>query len=244
MPELTIPENIYERILTIIGFPIVDPEDWKLTEGQIKNLMIFRAFEEYFNFFPLLEKDHKSVEYTFSIPFPDEYTYGITDARVNTRPADGGFQTGNPLINEMQIRVKHGGSGIRMWGTENDYGFQQVRIFSRLERQAFQELEKATRIYVNERDRIVEGYSNQYGSLSITWAKWSDNWDDIRRVYREDVIKLSQAYVAEFMGNLISLSNVDLPNQLDEGELLSRASDYRDEVLDKWREAPRPVILR
>ena len=58
------------------------------------------------------------------------------------------------------------------------------------------------------------------------------------------MIRLAQAYIAEFMGNLISLGNVDLPNQLDEGELLSRASDYREEILEKWKESPRPVILR
>lgn len=242
--EVQIPEYIYERILTIIGYPIIDLEDWRLTEGQVKGLMIQRAFEEYFNYFPILEKDNHSVEYTFRIPFPDDFTYGVTDARINTRPADGGVQTGNPLINEINIQVRGRGSGMRMWGTEQDYGFQEVRIFSQLERQAFTESERSTRLYVNETERVLEGYSNLYGSLSITWAKWSADWNNVRRIHREDVIRLSQAYVAEFIGNLMSLSNVDLPNQLDEGELLSRASDYREEIIEKWRNAPRPVLLR
>jgi hypothetical protein len=246
MAQLTIPENIYSRILTVMGYPIVREEDLGLTADQIKDLLILPPVQSvYFAYFPRVNEASYTVSSRFSIPFPTENTFAVRDARINTRPYHGGGKVANPLINELNIRVRSGGGmGMNMWDTENDYGYSSVRIYESLERQAYIESDRATKIYVNTQDRTVEGYTNTYGDLAVDWAEYSTDWSAVRHQHQEEVIKLAQAYVADYFGNLWNMGNANVPNELDGGELLSKAEDLRTEVMEKWAARAKPVLLR
>lgn len=245
MAELQLPDNIYHRILTIVGYPIVREEDLGLTQDQIVDLLILPPVKNvYFAYFPKLLRESYIVDSSFSVDFPNEYVFGVRDSRINTRPYHGGSKVANPLINELNIRVRSSGGGTKMWGTENDYGYTSVKIFESRERQAFIDEDRATKIYVDYSNRTLEGYTNTYGDLSVDWAQYSDTWDDVRLHHEEELIKLCQAYVAEYFGNLWNMSNASVPNELDGSDLLSRAEDLRQEVMDKWAARAKPVILR
>lgn len=246
MAELTIPDNIYHRILTIIGYPIIEENDLGMTEDQIKDLLILPPMKSvYFAYFPKISRKSYTVSSTFSVDFPDEYTFSIKDARINTRPYHGGGKVANPLINELNIRIRQSGSmGMNMWGTENDYGYSQVKVYESMERQAYIESDRATRIYVNYDERKLEGYTNTYGDLSVDWAQYSNDWTHVRFQHEEELIKLAQAYIAEYFGNLWGMDNANVPNELDGGDLLSKGEDLRQEVMEKWAARAKPVILR
>lgn len=240
---LTIPDNIYQRILTIVGYPVVEEADLGVSADQIKDLFILPPMKSvYFAYFPKIERASHQVSSQFDIAFPDEFTFGIRDARINTQPYHGGGKVANPLINELNIRV--GGSSVNKWNTGNDYGYSQVQIYKSIERQAYIESDRATKIYVDYENRTVSGYTNTYGDLSIDWAKYSNDWADVRFHHEEELIKLCQAYVAEYFGNLWNLDNANVPNELEGADLLSRADDLREEVMDKWTKRAKPVLLR
>lgn len=246
MATLQIPDDIYQRILTIVGYPVVEETDLGLTPDQIKDLLILPPVKNvYFSYFPRTEQANHTVSSTFNIDFPDEQTFAVRDARINTRPYHGGGKVANPLINELNIRIRQGGGmGMKMWGTENDYGYSQVKIFESRERQAYIEEDRATYIFVNYDERRLEGYTNTYGDLAVDWAKWSNDWSHVRFHHQEEVIKLCQAYIAEYFGNLFNMNNANVPNELEGADLLSRADDLRQEVMEKWAARAKPVVLR
>jgi len=243
-PESLLINNAdYNRIMTIVGYPTISATDLELTDDQIKALYILPVLKDmYFVQFPLLEYYQASVTSNFSIAFPDSYTYGVLDTRINTRPFDGSARTANPILNDLIIT--EGGRSQRMWGTPYDYGYSQVKIMERIERDATIQSEKATKIRVNHDTRVVEGYTNTYGALSITWAKYSRNFNDVKFNLKNDVIKLAQAQILEYLGMLRNQATNDLPTELDGSEFLQKAETYRDEVMEKWRNHTKVIILR
>jgi hypothetical protein len=158
-------------------------------------------------------------------------------------PYTSGIRTGNPLINELNIRQ---GSSFRSkkWDTDNDYDYTVVRTVDRLRKNAVMEKGKTFTVKVDHENRVVEGYTNTYGKLLIEWAKKSEDFSDVKFVQQENAIKLAQAYVMNYFGRLWSMDNANLPNELDPSELLSQASDFKDEIITKWNAHAKPVVVR
>jgi len=228
-----------------MGYPIITEEDLGISSDDIKDLLILPPMKNvYFAYFPKIKESHYEVNSTFSINFPDEFTFGLRDARINTKAYYTSGVTNNPFVNQINVRVKQGGMGMNMWGTGNDYDFSQVKIFESSERQAYIESGRATSIYVNYDDRKIEGYTNTYGDLSVDWARYSNDWNSVRFQHVEELIKLCQSYVAEYFGNLFNMDNAAVPNELEGSDLLSKAEDLRTEVMEKWSKRAKVVILR
>lgn len=242
---LTISDDLYHRILTVIGYPVIDATDLSLTDDQVKDLIILPVLTDtYFLLFPIKELYQATVTANFSYAFPDAQTFGVVDARVNTRPYDGSAKTANPIINDLIITQGPGGRSMKKFGTDNDYGFTAVKILERMERDAVVQNEKAVKIIVNHEDRVVEGYTNTYGNISITWAKYSEDFGDVQFRFRADAIKLAQARLMEYVGLLREQSVDDLPTQLDGADFLQKADTYKDEVMDKWNAHTKVIMLR
>jgi len=241
--NLVISTADYNQILTAIGYPLISATDLQLTDDQIKTLFILPVLVEvYYVLFPITGKSQVTITSNFSIAFPDIYTFGVVDARVNTRPYSGSARVANPIINDLIITV--GGKSQKKWGTPYDYGFSQVKIMERMEQDATVEDEKSIKISVNTEDRILEGYSNTYGVLSITWAKYSNDFNDIKFQLKNDAIKLAQARLLEYLGMIREQAVNDLPTELDGSEFLSKAESYREEIMEKWHKFTKVVILR
>ena len=241
--DLVISDADYNRILTAIGYPLIAATDLNLTDDQIKTLFILPVLTDtYYVLFPIIANTQVTITSSFSIAFPDDYTFGVVDARVNTRPYSGSAKVANPIINDLIITI--GGRSQKKWGTPYDYGFSQVKIMERMERDAIVEDEKAIKIHVDIANRVLEGYSNTYGELSITWAKYSNDFNDIKFQLKADAIKLAQARLLEYLGMLREQAVNDLPTELDGSEFLSKSESYREEVLEKWHKHTKVVMLR
>jgi len=244
MSQLTLPNDIYGRIMTAIGYPIITEEELGITRDNIEDLLILPALKNiYFKWFPKKGYTDTDITSTFEIPFDDAYTWGVLDLRLNTNPYYATTRTGNPFINDLSIRVASGGYG-NMWNSGNDYGYSEVEFTQRALRQSIVDSYKGFKKKVDYANRTVSGYTNVSGKLSITWAKYSTDWDDVDFRFQEDVIKLAQSYILQYFGqirNQVSTNNAD---ELDGGDLIARADDLYTEVMENWRNFPKVTILR
>jgi len=242
---LTIPDTIYKRIITCIGYPILSESDFKITSDDIKELFILPVVRDlYFKRFPLKEFTSHQVSSTFSIDFPDADTWGVVDLRLNTAEFSTAQKSGNPLINEINIKQTGGLNGVNMWGTGNDYGFTEARYMN----QSYQNASKATyqafKKIIDYPNRKVTGYTNTMGTVSITWAKYSEDWANIDYRFEEDVIQLAQSYILQYFGGLRNQMNTSMPDEVDGSDFIDRAETLYDRVIEKWKKYPKINIVR
>lgn len=241
--SLIINQSNYHRILSCIGYPIVSVSDLGLTDDQIKDLFVLPVLREnYFVFFPKKNRQQYSISSSIDIDFPSTETIGVIDARLNAYPNEGATKTANPLINQLNITGR--GRSQKKWGTKYDYGFTSVKIMERMETESTIQSDKAFKVYVDRENSKLVGYTNVYGELSVTWAYYSNVWEDIEQRFNEDAIKLAQARILEYFGMLREQSVGDLPEELGGTEFLSKAEDYRNSVMEKWQKYSKVVILR
>lgn len=241
--SLTISDADYDRIITVIGYPITSVSDLGLTDDQVKSLLILPVLTDVFSvYFPVSEDNQYTISSSFSIDFPSAETFGVTDARLNTYPYSGAVKVANPLIN--QLNIKSGGTGRRMWGTENDYGYSVVGSMERAERASMAQSYKGFHVKVNQTDRVLEGYTNIYGALSVTWASYTEDFNDVPHRFHMDMIRRAQAEVLRYCGRLRSQGVSDLPETLQGRELEDEADKIIEEVEGKWQKYSKVAILR
>lgn len=239
MADVLIDNSYYNRILRITGFPIVTKLE--ISEEDIKNLCIAPALEEYFIWFPIKVVTSYNATTEFSIAFPDDNTYGIVDARVNLSGYRNVEGVSNPLVAEL---LYNSSSRIGKYGTPYDYDFKQARISAQMEQQATVNLIGTKKIRVDEVNRVVTGYTNVGGELIITWAKFSNDFDDVSFRRRREVIKLCQANVLEYIGMLRGQISDDTGTEFNYDMLLDKADTFREDVMTKWGEMTKPVVIR
>lgn len=240
MATLSIPDDIYQRILTCIGYPIVQESDMGLTKEQILDLLILPPLKNvYYKWFPILERQDYDSASSFEIDFPDEQTFDVTDVRLVWQ---GVGKTGHPLLDELNIKVK--GQTRNKWATGNDYGYTQVYNAERAYSRARIQNIKALKQWVDYQNRKLKGRTNTTGKISVTWAKWANDWSGVKFKFEEDVIKLCQSYILQYFGNLLNQGTGDLPTELTGDEMISRSEDLYDQVMEKFRQYTKPVVLR
>ncbi len=241
--SVTISEANYNEILTMTGYPIVGVSDLGLTDEQIKTLLIFPAMRTYFRYFPIRsDVEYQIGEAIFSIDFPDALTFGVIDARLNTARYRGLSVTGSPFFNAQNIAI--GNKRMGKYGTKNNYDFYIVKIMENMERQSTIDMNKAFRIVVDENNETVSGYSNVSGRLSITWAKYSEDFSYVSFNKFDDVKMLAQANILEYFGMLRSQQTTDVPNSLDPRIFLDKSEEMRDKVMTKFKEYSKVIMLR
>ena len=80
MSDILIEDNYLGLIKKVIASPMV--ESLLLDDEEIKDLIIFPVLQKYFTKFPLREEYQTSINGEMSVTFPDDYTFGVLDARV------------------------------------------------------------------------------------------------------------------------------------------------------------------
>lgn len=240
MPEIVISPEHFNRVLKPIGYPLITDKDIEFTAESVKDLAIWPAMEEYYIWFPIKEITSQRVDTNFSIPFPDDATYGVIDARINVSGYTGISKTASPFQNELLY--KHSTNG--KYNTVYDYGFDEVRIAELMKVQANSNFQGTKRIDVNIANRTVEGFSNVGGELLITWAKYSTSFNDIPFKRVRDVIKLAQANLMEMVGMLRGQQNNNTNVEFDYEMFIDKAETYREEVLEKFKQFSKVAVLR
>lgn len=239
---VTIPTSTLNEILTCIGYPFVKEEDLEITFAEIRDTIIAQALKEYFRWFPITQEYSIGVSGYFAIDFPDDQTFGITEARLITGRGKGAAY-GNPLIDERFIRV--GGFGRRMYGTRNTYGMETVVPMVRSEAQSLVNYNRAWRIDVDRSQRKVVGFSNVPATLFFRWTKYSLDWSSVAFEQEYDVVKLSQAFILDWFINLRSqITTENMPVSFNIEQFKEKSEKLKEEVYTKWRNYIKPVIIR
>jgi hypothetical protein len=239
--EIIISDSDYKEIISELGYPIVKEEELEFSREDIQSLFIFPAMREFYIWFPIKSTQSVSSTGSFTIPFPDEYTYGVLDSRINTT-ASGANHTASPFMNELIYNSKVSDGGA--YGTRNDYGFQEARYLRRAELRASADYSKSYKINVNEEARQVEGYSNVTGELVITWAKWSDNFNNIPFRRKGEVINLAKANVLKGFAMLRGQMSTDVGVEFDTAKFEDRARDLEEKIIEKWQGMTKVAIIR
>lgn len=241
---LTLPDTIYRRIITCIGYPVLTEADFKVTSTDIKELFILPAIKDmYFKRFPLKEHSSYEVTTTFDIPFPDDDTWGVLNVSLNTAAFSTAQKSGNPLINEINIK-QSGGAGVGVWGTENDYGMTQALYDQRSYQGSNKATYQAFKKIIDYPNRKITGYTNTMGTISITWAKYSEDWANVDYRFQEDVIQLAQSYILQYFGDLRNQMNTNMPDEVNGDAFVDRADELYKRVTEKWAKYPKISIVR
>ena len=242
--SLQIPDNIFTQIMKVMGAPFVEERDLEISFEQVKTLLIQPALLEYYRWFPIETEQVVSVSGGFSIPFPDPSVFSVKDARLTTNLMNYG-PTGNALVDERFIQSGGGLYGRGMYGTRNDYGMATARITRRAEMQTLIDRNKTFKWSVKENQKKLTGFSNVAGTMSITWASYSENWDFVAFSQQNDVIKLCQSYILEYFADLRSQQSVpDAPVELNVDKMQEKAETLKTDVYDKWKNFTTPIIQR
>lgn len=246
MPTLTIPQEVEDRILAPIGYPVIGEEDLEVSFDFLRQTSIWPAMKEYFKYFPVGDRDHISVAGEFEVPFPNENVYGVTDVRLHPGYSyQGTSGSMNPFVAELYIRQDHGfGNNRGRYGTNNDYGFSSVIPIVEAANKARMNNKKRFRVYVDERNSLLKGWTNTAGKLEVHWAEFSTDWSDIKMVYEEDVIDLASANTMIYFGRLRGQEESDLPVQFDAQEFTDTGNQIKEEILERWRAATKVTVIR
>jgi len=238
---LAISDQSYNEILMELGYPFVKEEELEFPKETIINMMIWPALQQYYMYFPLQVQQQISTSGSFELPFPDEETFGITDARINNTFIGSGALTTNPFLNSLLVNRQASSS---RYGSPYGYNLEQAKTYERYERQSILEDIRSFKIHVDENNRKVTGYTNVAGRLSITWAKYDYNFEAIPFKWKRDVLKLSKSYVLRAFGNLRAQLKQEDPDGFDYQNFLDRADNYNLEVMDRWEGISKVVVLR
>lgn len=243
MSNLQISQNDYHRILTCVGYPVISETDLGVSADNLKDLFILPALQNvYFKWFPIKDNQDYSINSTFNIDFPDINTFGVLDVRFIWRTYGYGVKTGNPLIDERNISPAR--KAKNMWDTGNDYGYSQVDQMEKAYQRAKLQNEKAVKKSIDYQNRKITGYTNTSGRLSVIWAKYSTDFNDVEHRFKEDVIKLSQSYILQYFGRLYNQGAAGLPTEIDGNDFVDRADELYEEVMTKFKQFTKPIILR
>lgn len=246
-----VPDLVLAQIKSIIQFPIV--EELVLDDEEIRAYCIQPAMQEYYTKFPVFKEAQYSITGHIEVAFPTPETFGVADARIVNRSGGAGSAGRSQFWNIISYQsmngnyrgLKSGTLGGGNYGTRFNFnGLSQQAWGSR---QTFDSIMNTTSSYtkIDPYERKVKAYSEVGASLYIKWAMWSLNFADVRYSYQQDVIKLAQASLAEYLARSAEImSNTNIENQVNADALKTKAGELREDVLTRWRETPNIVSFR
>ena len=242
-------DDVYGRVLKVIGYPIITLEDisgGSMTRQQLQDIVLKDALLEYWSWFPKKNVQEYSYSGQFEMGFPNATTIGILDYRV-VQQRNGSLTSGGNSwldIQNIQSVGSSGSYGGGMFGTKYNYDMNIAYESRRQTQQAVIDRNQVVKIDIDYSSRKIIGYTNLTGKLNITWAEYSEEFSDIPMGDRQDVIRLMQSYLLFFFGDLRNQTADNTPSDIDGSEFVSRASDLKEEVLEKWKSKPKIVVRR
>jgi hypothetical protein len=246
MSIVSIDSQWLNLIKSVLAYPNVD--ELLLTDDQIKDYAIYPSLQKYFKKFPIVIEQSQSIIGETNIDFPDDYTYGVVDARIVDVGLIGGvggsfwdvvaFQSYNNSYIASKTSGAYGKKGY------NPSGLIYQRDVQRQTLKSQQNLYTTLKTRVDYANKRLIAYSSITGTLNISWAKYSDDFDDVQYEYRMDVIKLAQAELMLHLANSAAIlvdSALDVTINVD--HLKQSATDMFAEVKEDWDQIPTIILL-
>lgn len=244
--QLLIDQTDLNQIKKVLAYPSVP--NVLLYDEEIKELCLLPAMTKYFAKFPIPKRDELVFNAYLEVEFPDDLTFGVLDLRTTNKLAQTG-SISSSFWEIVKYRNLYGTTNARwngQYGTRYNFnGYMQNLI---TKKQVYDALQNdATYHYnVNHAERKIEVFASSQASLTITWAKYSNNFNDIKYTYKYDVIELAQAYLLLHLADTGGMvTDSDLTKQINSEALKTRANEMMDRVLkEKWELIPDVILLR
>jgi len=247
--NVVIEDKLKNRILTAIGYPVISLTDFgnEFTDEVFKDLVLVPSLELYYTYYPdiIPYQENVSSGSKFEINFPNEKVYNAINVRLNTvTTTNSSNLTGNAFVDNSNLLNNKGYGNLRKYGTRNSYGFETAN-YTEYQKNLYQANQvKDVNYDIDIKEKIITGYSTINGILSIDFVAFNNDFSYIPHIHLQEVIELCQAELQILLGNLYSLQESDLPNQLDGDELLDKGNTKKEEILDVWREAGKGILRR
>jgi len=245
---ITISDTIFNRILKVIGYPIIsfdDLTDGKMTKTDIENFLIYPAMQEYYKWFPLKNNVEYEMNGVYEIPFPTEFVFGVSDSKFLNTPTGTGLKTLSPIVNGINITVTDN-TYANSYGSAYDYnGLSRANVDRQTVAYANQSESETFKVVVDERDRVVRGFTNYTGRVLIVWSEYSNDWNDIPFQREQEVIHLAQANVLDFFGDIKNqIAETGTSASISGADFLDKAESLREAVMEGWKNKTKVVINR
>jgi len=245
--DVVISDEWLNQIKKILMYPLKD--NVLLTDAEIKEYCVKPALDEYSVKFPYRE----SAEYSYStsseteIDFPDAATYGVVDARIVGKGFYPG--TGSSYWDLVAYNSIGGGSVLSGNGTYgrkfgyNPNGLKQ-QYLTKMQEAATMNNISTSSIRIDDENRKVYVFANASGKANITWAKYSRNFENVRFVYKHDVVRLAQSYLLFHLADAVGLVTSNSEITVNVSDVKSRADELRTKVMEKFDAIPDVIVIR
>jgi hypothetical protein len=250
--RIKISDEELKIILSEVGIPFLRFDEIEYAKDEIIEICILPVIQEYFKFFPLI-KEEVLGSFGANVPFKIKYppmAYHAIPYYVmgGSGGSSGGIGAGGTAFAFMSEQFSSGamGGGSGKFGRGISYRGKSVPGFVGLDNRTsmmsqmesnqgmlnYFRRERVTKVKEGD-DFYATGFSTVGGIMNIKWCLWSNNWDDIRFEYLNDVRDLCTAKVLQSLGMLRSLSSVEAA-KLDFSLYTNRAKELRDPIITKW----------
>jgi hypothetical protein len=239
-------DDVYmDEIMSIVGYPLLtfEDSDFELTKEQVITLVVTPSLREYYRWFPIKDIREYSVSGTFEIDFPDESTFGVTYANVNTVGQYTTSYKGNALINSRYWR-KSSTYGPNLYNTGNDYNMINANILESALNQSMIDKGKAFRTFTDVQARKLKGYSTVTGKMSVIWANYDNDFSKIPFNFINDVVRLSQSKLLEQLLMIRAQANNSIPEDFNDSLFEDKSDELKTEVMERWKKFSKIAIQR
>ncbi|MBD3216577.1 MAG: hypothetical protein GF311_28440 [Candidatus Lokiarchaeota archaeon] len=242
LQSLQISDYYVGLILSEVGFPLINRDEYEFTEDDFRKYAISPAVVTYYKWFPVRLSSEYSVSGSFEINFPDDWVFGVSGSRLNTS-LGGSTVTGNPFAD---IKLITGVNSFyqNSYGQPYDYGMRNARLTKYHANKSLVDSYKAFKVTVDYQNRKISGFTSTQGNLIIDWALMDDDFETIPLMIRDDVIKLAQSNVLRMLGQLRGQQADNLPVSFEYSNFIQRADELKEEVMLRWKAMPKVVIMK
>lgn len=239
---ISITQDWLNQVKKEVAYPKL--ETLVLTDDQIKEFAVFPALTQYFIKFPIKTTIEQYNTDLATIPFPDLYTFGLLDCRVVDMGTIGG--TGSSFWDILAYQRMGVLGNTNVYGRRglNPNGLYQQRLQLMQAMKSQQNLLVTIKFIVDYPNRQVQVYTSTTGKVNITWAKFSNDFEDVIYQRKFDVIQLAQANLLDHVASVFDkITDGTLDVNINVENLRNRATKLREEILDKWMAFPAVVLL-
>ena len=244
--SIVISDDWLAQVKKVIAFPKVD--ELFLSDDEIKSYAIFPAMQEYFTKFPIKIPYTCPISDEIQVPFPDEFTLGVTHvAFTDTGLAVGTGTSFWDLVAFQSLGGTAGAQGAGSFGRRgyNPNSLYQERLLERMAIKSYQATYMTTKWYLDRQNRLLIAYASSAGTLAVTWAQMSNSFDnDVLYTRKLDVVQLAQAnlldHLADISGMIVDSA---LDTQINVTDIRTRATDLREKITTKWNDIPDILMI-
>lgn len=243
-----------QYIYGVLGYPNIEVDDTGLlTDDIVDEQVILRSLYEYYRWFPIeeitqvtLSSGNTSKTVTWPDDTSDTFVFDVKDCRLaQLQDTSVGYSSGTVITNPIvQFRNISRSSMAGRFGSPYDYGFSSIMGSTNFGNDALTNLNQVFYNTTDHQNKTVNLYSQNPGTVQITFARYSNNVNYIPFIHKRDFLDLCRGELLLFWANNLKRINPEFPVAFDVDTLVEDGTDLVDKVLTKWKGKTRSVMMR